>query len=148
EGIRSRVYDAMELAAKFGEGKTRVIVNDKEVLNFSERFFCEGSDFTIPELEPRLFSFNTPIGACPHCNGLGLKMEVTKELVINPEKGLLDGGIIPYRHADENNLNLQEIETVCEHYGIDPYQPIREIPEDKLDIILYGTKEKIEFSLV
>jgi excinuclease ABC subunit A len=148
EGIRSRVYDAMEMAAKFGEGKTRIIVNDHEVIDFSERFFCEGSDFTIPELEPRLFSFNTPIGACPHCNGLGLKMEVTKELVVNPEKGLLDGGIIPYRHADENNLNIQEIETVCAHYGIDPYQPIREIPEDKLDIILYGTKEKIEFSLV
>ncbi|OED27985.1 excinuclease ABC subunit UvrA [Acholeplasma laidlawii] len=148
EGIRSRVYDAMEMAAKFGEGKTRIIVNEHEVIDFSERFFCEGSDFTIPELEPRLFSFNTPIGACPHCNGLGLKMEVAKELVVNPEKGLLDGGIIPYRHADENNLNIQEIETVCAHYGIDPYQPIREIPEDKLDIILYGTKEKIEFSLV
>ncbi|OED58899.1 excinuclease ABC subunit UvrA [Acholeplasma laidlawii] len=148
EGIRSRVYDAMEMAAKFGEGKTRIIVNEHEVIDFSERFFCEGSDFTIPELEPRLFSFNTPIGACPHCNGLGLKMEVVKELVVNPEKGLLDGGIIPYRHADENNLNIQEIETVCAHYGIDPYQPIREIPEDKLDIILYGTKEKIEFSLV
>ena len=148
EGIRSRVYDAMEMAAKFGEGKTRIIVNDHEVIDFSERFFCEGSDFTIPELEPRLFSFNTPIGACPHCNGLGLKMEVAKELVVNPEKGLLDGGIIPYRHADENNLNIQEIETVCAHYGIDPYQPIREIPEDKLDIILYGTKEKIEFALV
>lgn len=148
EGIRSRVYDAMEMAAKFGEGKTRIIVNEHEVIDFSERFFCEGSDFTIPELEPRLFSFNTPIGACPHCNGLGLKMEVAKELVVNPEKGLLDGGIIPYRHADENNLNIQEIETVCAHYSIDPYQPIREIPEDKLDIILYGTKEKIEFSLV
>src|SRR5690554_7631197 len=106
EGIRSRVHDAMELAARIGDGKTRVIVNDKEVINFSERFFCEGSDFTIPELEPRLFSFNTPIGACPHCNGLGLKLEVSKELVVNPEKGLLDGGIIPYRHADENNLNL------------------------------------------
>ncbi|WP_441361616.1 excinuclease ABC subunit UvrA [Acholeplasma laidlawii] len=148
EGIRSRVYDAMEMAAKFGDGKTRIIVNDHEVIDFSERFFCEGSDFTIPELEPRLFSFNTPIGACPYCNGLGLKMEVAKELVVNPEKGLLDGGIIPYRHADENNLNIQEIETVCAHYGIDPYQPIREIPEDKLDIILYGTKEKIEFALV
>lgn len=148
EGIRSRVYDAMELAAKYGEGKTRVVVNDKEVINFSERFFCEGSDFTIPELEPRLFSFNTPIGACPHCNGLGLKMDVAKELVVNPEKGILDGGIIPYRHADDNNLNMQEIETVCAHYGIDPYVPIREIPENKLDIVLYGTKEKLEFTLV
>src|SRR5690554_7680010 len=132
----------MELAAKYGEGKTRVIVNNKEVINFSEKFFCEGSDFTIPELEPRLFSFNTPIGACPHCNGLGLKMEVTKELVLNPEKGLLDGGIIPYRHADENNLDLQEIEAVCDHYGIDLSLPIRELSEEHIQLILYGTDEK------
>ena len=148
EGIRSRVHDAMELAARIGDGKTRVIVNDKEVINFSERFFCEGSDFTIPELEPRLFSFNTPIGACPHCNGLGLKLEVTRGLVLNPEKGLLDGGIVPYRNADENNLNLQEIEAVCDHYGIDLSLPIRELSEEHIQLILYGTDEKIDFNLV
>src|SRR5690554_482141 len=148
EGIRSRVHDAMELAARIGDGKTRIIVNDKEVINFSERFFCEDSDFTIPELEPRLFSFNTPIGACPHCNGLGLKLEVTRGLVLNPEKGLLDGGIVPYKNADENNLNLQEIETVCDHYGIDLSLPIRELSEEHIQLILYGTDEKIDFNLV
>lgn len=147
DDIRSRVFDAMELASKYGEGKTRIIINDHEVINFSENYYCEGIDFTIPELEPRLFSFNTPIGACSYCNGLGLKLEVAKALVINPEKAILDGGILPYKYADENNLNVQEIETVCAHYGIDPYQPIREIPDDKLDIILYGTTEEIRFKL-
>ncbi len=147
EDIRSRVYDAMELAAKYSGGKTRVIINEKEIINFSENYFCEGSDFTIPELEPRLFSFNTPIGACSYCNGLGLKLEVAKALVVNPEKGILDGGIIPFRYADEENLNLQEFEIVCKKYDIDPYIPIRELPEEKIDIILYGSKEEINFKL-
>ncbi len=148
DDIRSRVYDALELAASYANGKTRIIVNDNEVLNFSQNYYCEGIDFIIPELEPRLFSFNTPIGACPYCNGLGLKLEVAKELVINPEKGILDGGIIPFRYADEGNLNLQEIETVCKHYEIDPYLAIRELKDGLVDLILYGTKEKIKFNLL
>lgn len=147
DGIRSRVFDAMELASKYADGRTRIIINNKDVMNFSEHYYCEGIDFTIPELEPRLFSFNTPIGACSYCNGLGLKLEVAKELVINPEKGILDGGLLPYKYADEGNLNTQEMEIICKHYGIDPYAPIRELPEDQLNIILYGTKEEIHFKL-
>ncbi|MFA5691972.1 MAG: excinuclease ABC subunit UvrA [Acholeplasmataceae bacterium] len=148
DDIRSRVYDALELAAMYANGKTKVIVDDKETLNFSQNYYCEGTDFTIPELEPRLFSFNTPIGACPYCNGLGLKLEVAKQLVINPEKGILDGGIIPFRYADEGNLNLQEIETVCKYYKIDPYIPIRELKTEEIDMILYGSKDKIKFNLL
>lgn len=147
DGIRSRVFDAMELASKYADGRTRIIINNKDVMNFSQHYYCEGIDFTIPELEPRLFSFNTPIGACSYCNGLGLKLEVAKELVINPEKGILDGGLLPYKYADEGNLNTQEMEIICKHYGIDPYAPIRELPEDQLNIILYGTKEEIHFKL-
>jgi excinuclease ABC subunit A len=147
DGIRSRVFDAMELASKYADGRTRIIINNKDVMNFSQHYYCEGIDFTIPELEPRLFSFNTPIGACSYCNGLGLKLEVAKELVINPEKGILDGGLLPYKFADEGNLNTQEMEIICKHYGIDPYAPIRELPEDQLNIILYGTKEEIHFKL-
>ncbi len=147
EGIRSRVFDAMELASKYAGGKTRIIINNKDVMNFSEQYYCEGIDFTIPELEPRLFSFNTPIGACPHCNGLGLKLEVARELVVNPEKGILDGGLIPYRHADEGNLSNQELEIICRHYDINPYVPMRELTEEQINIILYGTKEEIHFKL-
>lgn len=148
DDIRSRVYDAMELASKYANGKTRIIVNDKEIINFSQNYFCEGIDFTIPELEPRLFSFNTPIGACPHCNGLGLKLEVSKSLVLNKEKAILDGGILPFKYADDGNLNLQEIEVVCKHYNIDVNAPIRELSDKEIDIILYGSKEKIKFQLV
>src|SRR5690606_27718820 len=147
EGIRSRVFDAMELASKYANGKTRIIINNKDVMNFSEQYYCEGIDFSIPELEPRLFSFNTPIGACPHCNGLGVKLEVSKALVVNPEKGILDGGIIPYKNNDEGNLSSQEIEQICKHFDIDPYIPIRELPEEKLNIILYGSDEEIHFKL-
>ncbi|VEU83099.1 excinuclease ABC subunit UvrA [Acholeplasma hippikon] len=145
--VRSRVYDAMELASKYANGRTRVIVNNEQILNFSQNYFCEGIDFTIPELEPRLFSFNTPIGACPHCNGLGVKLEVSKQLVLNKEKAILDGGILPFKYADDGNLNLQEIEVVCKHYGIDTNVPIRELSDEQIDIILYGTKEKINFQL-
>lgn len=106
EGIRFRVYDVMEMVVKFGEGKIWIIVNDYEVIDFSECFFCEGSDFIIFELEFRLFLFNILIGVCLYCNGLGLKMEVVKELVVNFEKGLFDGGIIFYCYVDENNLNI------------------------------------------
>ncbi|HLS99899.1 MAG TPA: excinuclease ABC subunit UvrA [Acholeplasma sp.] len=147
EGIRSRVYDALELASKYATGRTRVIINEKEIINFSEQYFCEGIDFELPELEPRLFSFNTPIGACPHCNGLGVKLEVAKELIVDPEKSILNGGILPFKYADEGNLNLQEFEIVCNHFGIDPYAPIRELSPDKLDIILYGSDEEIHFKL-
>lgn len=145
--VRNRIYSALELASKLAHGKTKVIVNEKDVLNFSEQYYCEGIDFSIPELEPRLFSFNTPIGACPHCNGLGVKLEVSKALVVNPEKGILDGGIIPYKNNDEGNLSSQEIEQICKHFDIDPYIPIRELPEEKLNIILYGSDEEIHFKL-
>ena len=94
---RSRVYDAFELATSLAKGKAKVLVNDHEMLSFNQNFACIDSDFTIPDLEPRLFSFNTPIGACPHCNGLGIKLEVSPKLVLNDEKTLYDGGIIPYK---------------------------------------------------
>lgn len=147
EGIRSRLYDALELAAKLANGKTRVLVGEDAMLSFSQHYACNDSDFTIPELEPRLFSFNTPIGACPYCNGLGVKLEVAEELVVDPTKGLLDGGIIPYKNNDADNLNNAMIDEVCKIYGIDMNKPIVEIPKDKLNIILYGSPDQIHFKM-
>ena len=117
EGIRSRLYDALELAAKLALGKTKVFVDDKEMLQFNENYACSDSDFVIPELEPRLLSFNTPIGACPVCNGLGLKLEVSEDLTVDPEKSILDGGIIPFKNNDSENLSSSELIQVCEHHG-------------------------------
>ena len=147
EGIRSRLYDALELAAKLANGKTRVQVGDDAMLHFSQNYSCNDSDFTIPDLEPRLFSFNTPIGACPYCNGLGVKMEVSEDLVLDRTKSLLDGGIVPYKNNDTDNLNNAMIEEVCKTYGIDIHAPIFELPQDKLNIILYGSPDQIHFKM-
>ncbi|CCV63709.1 putative UvrA protein (Excinuclease ABC subunit A) [Alteracholeplasma palmae J233] len=145
DSIRSRLYDALELAASKASGRAVVYINNKEFISFSQTYSCPGTDFTIPTLEPRLFSFNTPVGACPYCNGLGIKLEVTKDLVVNPEKSLLDGGIIPYKNNDDDNLASQELETVCKHYDIDMNVPIKDLDPKKLDIILYGTDDKLHF---
>jgi len=148
EGLRSRLYDALELAAKLAGGKTRVLVNDHEMLYFSQNYSCMGSDFTIPDLEPRLFSFNVPIGACPSCNGLGVRLEVAKELVVNPEKSLNEGGLLPYKNNDDNNLSSQMLEDVCRKYKIDMNVPMSELSEEHMNIILYGSPDKIHHKLV
>lgn len=147
EGIRSRLYDALELAAKLALGKTKVFVDDKEMLQFNENYACSDSDFVIPELEPRLLSFNTPIGACPVCNGLGLKLEVSEDLTVDPEKSILEGGIIPFKNNDSENLSSSELIQVCEHNGIDMKQPMNMLSREHKDIILYGTKEKLHIRL-
>lgn len=147
EGIRSRLYDALELAAKLAQGKTKVLIDNDQMVSFSQNYACSDSNFTIPELEPRLFSFNTPIGACPYCNGLGLKLEVSEDLVIDPTKSLLDGGIIPYKNNDIDNLNNAMLEELCKYYDIDIAQPISEIPREKLNYVLYGTPDQIHFKM-
>lgn len=147
DGIRSRLYDALELAARLANGKAKVLVDDDAIVSFSQNYSCEDSDFTIPDLEPRIFSFNVPIGACPSCNGLGYRLEITEDLVINPEKALLDGGLIPYKNNDEENLTSQMVEETCKFYNIDVSKPMQEFTREELDIILYGSPDKIHFKL-
>jgi excinuclease ABC subunit A len=147
DGIRSRLYDALELAARLAGGKTRVLVDNDAMVSFSQNYSCEDSDFTIPDLEPRLFSFNVPIGACPSCNGLGYRLEITEDLVLDPEKPLLEGGLIPYKNNDEENLTSQMIEEVCKFYKIDLNKPVKELSREHLDIILYGSPDLIHFNL-
>jgi excinuclease ABC subunit A len=147
EGLRSRLYDALELATKLAGGRAKVLVDDQEMLTFSQTYSCGDSNFTIPELEPRLFSFNTPIGACPYCNGLGLKLEVSEDLIVDPSRSLLDGGLIPYKNNDSENLNSLMLEQLCEYYKIDMNKPIHELDPKHLKMVLYGTNEKIHYRL-
>ena len=147
EGLRSRLYDALELAAKLAGGKTKVLVDETTMMSFSQTYSCSNSDFNIPELEPRLFSFNTPLGACPHCNGLGSKLEVVENLVIDPERPLLEGGLIPYKNNDDENISSLMLETVCKHYQIPIHVPMKELSKEHLDIILYGSKDKLHFRI-
>lgn len=145
EGIRSRVYSAFELANKIGNGFTYLLVNEEEIIEFNENYYCKGIDITIPNLEPSLFSFNIPTGACPVCRGLGVNMKIDRERILKLDKPLNDGGIVPYRNNDEDSINLQELEILCNHLGIDANSFVSDISEKDLEIILYGSKEKIEF---
>ncbi len=148
EGIESRLSDSIELASSKSGGYVDVEVNGSRTLHFSEFYACEGVDFTIPDLEPRLFSFNSPIGACDECKGLGKKLNISENLALNYEKSINEGGILPYKNQDDENLQGQELSQVCQHYQIDMDVPIKEIDRDKLDIILYGSKEKIRIKTV
>lgn len=148
EGIESRLYDSIELASGKSGGYVDVEINGSRMLHFSEFYACEGVDFTIPDLEPRLFSFNSPIGACDECKGLGKKLNISENLAINYEKSINEGGILPYKNQDDENLQGQELSQVCQHYQIDMDVPIKEIERNKLDIILYGSKEKIRIKTV
>lgn len=148
EDIRSRLYDSLELASSRAGGFVDVEVIGKEVIHFSEHYASPDSDFVIPDLEPRLFSFNSPIGACPECNGIGKKLNVSETLSIDFEKSINEGGILPFKNAHDENLQTQEIAQVCEYLGVDMDKPISIIPREKLDKILYGTNEKIHIKMI
>jgi excinuclease ABC subunit A len=147
EGLRSRLYDALELAAKLAGGKTKVLVDDTTMLHFSQNYSCADSDFSIPDLEPRLFSFNTPIGACPYCNGLGVKLELSEDLVLDPNKSLNDGGLLPYKNNETENLYSLMLGEVCKHYGIDMNIPTSELSRDALNVVLYGSPDQIHYRM-
>ncbi|MFA5719850.1 MAG: excinuclease ABC subunit UvrA [Acholeplasmataceae bacterium] len=148
EGVESRLYDSLELASSKSGGFVDVEVNQKETIQFSENYACANGDFIIPDLEPRLFSFNSPIGACEECNGIGKKLNVSEHLSIDFDKSLNEGGFLPFRNQEEENLLAQELQQVCAYHQIDMDIPISEIPREKLDKILYGTNESIHIRMV
>ncbi|MFT8320602.1 MAG: excinuclease ABC subunit UvrA [Bacillus sp. (in: firmicutes)] len=146
EGIAARLADSLESALQFGEGKVIIDVIGKEELLFSEHHACPICGFSIGELEPRLFSFNSPFGACPDCDGLGTKLEVDIDLVIpNRTLTLKENAIAPWESIS-SQYYPQLLQSVCNHYGIDMNIPIKDIPKNLLDKVLYGSgKEKIHF---
>ena len=144
---RSRIFEAIETCTGLADGKVVVnILGDKELL-MSEKYACLECDFSIPELEPRLFSFNAPYGACEECKGLGKKLKIDVDLVIpDKSKSIIDGAIAPL--SLDNNTYMTALSTVCEYYMIDMNKPIKELTKKELDIILYGTKEPIDFKYI
>ncbi|MQR87467.1 excinuclease ABC subunit UvrA [Bacillus megaterium] len=146
EGVAARLSDSLESALRLGEGKVIIDVVGEEELLFSEHHACPKCGFSIGELEPRMFSFNSPYGACPTCDGLGTKLEVDKDLVIpNYDLTLRQHAIAPWEPTS-SQYYPQLLEAVCTHYGIDMDVPVRDIPEHLFDKVLYGSgKEKIYF---
>ncbi|MBD7937064.1 excinuclease ABC subunit UvrA [Cytobacillus sp. Sa5YUA1] len=146
EGVEARLADSLETALKMGEGKVIVDVIGEEELLFSENHACPICGFSIGELEPRMFSFNSPFGACPDCDGLGVKLEVDPDLVIpNKDLTLKQHAIAPWE-PNSSQYYPQLLEAVCTHYGIDMDISVSAIPDEQLDKILYGSgREKIYF---
>jgi len=149
EDIRTRLYDSIETASKLANGKIIIDLpdNDEEIL-MSEDFACPYCDFSLLELEPRIFSFNAPYGACPDCKGLGVKYNIDLDLVI-PDKNLSinDGAIKPINIDDDNTFRT-ELDTVAKYYNIDLDKQIKDLEKDKLNIILYGSNDILEFNHV
>lgn len=146
EGVAGRLSDSIETALGLGEGNIIVDVIDDEELMFSENHACPICGFSIGELEPRLFSFNSPFGACPTCDGLGTNLEVDLDLVIPDWDRTLKKHAIAAWEPISSQYYPHLLKSVCDHYGIDMNTPVKKIPTDKMDKILYGSgKEKIHF---
>lgn len=145
---RSRLYDSIEKAIKESQGNVVVLIDDVEYF-FSQNHSCSICGFSIPELEPRLFSFNSPIGACKYCNGLGFTYESDIEKILPNFKLSINEGAISYfkRIVDDTSRDLQKMKFLWKHYNIDLNKPLSELSKEMIDIILYGSDEKIHIIL-
>lgn len=145
---KPRLVDSLEIAVRIGKGLVIVDYKGKDLL-FSEHFACEECGISLPELEPRLFSFNSPHGACPECMGLGEKLEVDPDLVIpNKNLTLAEGAIMPWMRASHKvgrqGYYWHKLAELAERNGFSMYDPVGEIPKKFIDTILYGDAKNFE----
>lgn len=156
--LESRISQSVEQALELGNGLMQILCikdnstaigsnhinNDStEIVSYSQRYACpDHPDEMIPELEPRLFSFNAPQGACPTCTGLGTRMEIDPDLVLNPNLTIAEGGIRPYNRINQDSWWLKRLATVGERHGFSIRQPIREMSSEVIHKILYGTGDE------
>ena len=148
EESRSRLFEAIEQSTKLSNGKVviQILREDKKEIVFSEQFACPHCEFSLPELEPRLFSFNAPYGACPECKGLGIKLQIDPDLVI-PDKNIsINEGAIKTLSDDQENMDYKKLQCVCNHYKIDMDKPFSKLTKKQKDMILYGSDEVIHFN--
>ena len=145
EDSRSRLFEAIEQSTKLANGKVvvQILGEESKELVFSEQFACPHCEFSLPELEPRMFSFNAPYGACPDCKGLGVKLQIDEELII-PNKTLsLNDGAIKTLTDDPEAIEFMELEWLCKHYKIDMNKPWSKLSKKEQNYILYGSDELI-----
>ncbi len=156
--LQSRISGSIEQALDLGQGIIKLLrIKDSstslgektiagdntEVLTYSQRYACENHpDELIPELEPRLFSFNAPQGACPVCTGLGTRMEIDPSLVLNPNLTIAEGGIRPFNRINQGTYWIKRLIGVGKRHGFDVYTPIRDLSDEAIHAILYGTGDE------
>lgn len=144
--IRSRLADSIETAVGLSGG-TLTVVSDKEEMKFSQNYACEEHGVSIPELTPTMFSFNSPVGACPTCTGIGIFMKVDERLIIaDPDKSLLDGcikasgwGVNSWYNPDSGSIAKMYYQGIADKFGIDINTPWKDLPEEMRNTVLYGT---------
>ncbi len=144
---RSRIFEALEVSAKMAHGLVLIKINDTEELLMSENYACPYCNFSLSELEPRMFSFNSPYGACDECKGLGTKLKISEDLLIPDKNKSINKGAIVAINLD-NNMYMSSLYTVSEHYHINLDIPVKDMPKKDLDIILYGTNDIMDFHYV
>ena len=146
EDSRSRIFDSVELSVRESNGYCVIYSNSNEEF-YSTIYSCPYCGYSLSNLEPRLFSFNSPLGACPSCNGLGKKLSISPELIIDYEKSIDDFAIIPYKNHDEDNLEGAQIKQTCKYFNINTKIPFKDLDEKSKKIILYGSNEIIDYKL-
>lgn len=153
EGLEQRLADSLETALRLADGIAMAEFasdhGDRKTgdrIIFSQKFACPVSGFTIEEIEPRLFSFNNPFGACPACDGLGQSLEFDEDMVVpDRDKSLYDGAVAPWSRAT-SKLYQQTLQAIADHYGASMYTPWRDLDASFRKIVLHGTKDKIKFT--
>ncbi|WP_148866212.1 excinuclease ABC subunit UvrA [Thermosediminibacter litoriperuensis] len=144
-GVESRLADSIETALARAGGLVVIdVIGDREIL-FSQNFACPDCGISLEELSPRMFSFNSPYGACPACSGLGVNMEIDPDLVIpDRSKSVAEGAIVPW-NSSPDGYYFQMLQAVLEHYGYDVETPLEKMDERMIEMLLYGSDEVIDF---
>lgn len=145
---RSRLHDSLETALKMSDGLAVVAYGEEEIL-FSSNYSCKYCGFSIPKLEPRLFSFNAPFGSCDTCKGLGITQKVDVDYLIpDRSKSIAQGGIVYYKNiVGSENLEWQRFKALLDYYEIPIDVPIEQLSKQQMDIVLYGSKDVISYQL-
>ena len=148
EGIRSRLYESIETASKLSKGKVCIDYIGHDMIIMSESYACPECDFSLPELEPRMFSFNAPYGSCPECKGLGIKQKIDPDLIVSDYNlSIYEGAIIPLNN-EESNIFFTQLEACAKKNNIDLSKKLKDLKKSELDIIFYGSKDEIEIKYV
>lgn len=145
---RSRLHDSLETALKLSDGLAIVAYHDQEML-FSSNYSCKYCGFSVPRLEPRLFSFNAPFGACDTCKGLGITQKVDLDYLIpDRSKSIREGGIVYYKNiVNTENLEWQRFKALLDYYDISIDTPLKDLSKAQMDVMLYGSKDLISYKL-
>jgi excinuclease ABC subunit A len=144
DGIRERLADSVETALDYADGLVMIDQIDGETTTYSEKFACPEHNISLEEMSPRMFSFNSPYGACDNCGGLGVKKEFDPELILDMDKSIADGGIIPWKNS-RSSYHPAVLKAAAEKYGFNRQTKLKNLDDEIIDIILYGTDEKVTF---